>query len=139
MKKIIIFITIIIIIMLVGYTKATLPATDLSGQPKIEITPLSFDFGEIEYGKVVESRFKVKNAGTETLEIKRVATSCGCTQAKVDKEKISPGEEAELKVVYDSGAMSGSHAKGKQERIIYLKSNDPRQPQIEVMIYAEVK
>ena len=89
--------------------------------------------------KVVEYIFKVKNTGNEALEIKKVATSCACTTAKIDKEKINPGKETNLLVVYNTGAMSGSHAKGEQERIIYVRSNDSVNPQVEVMIYADVK
>ena len=88
---------------------------------------------------MVEYTFKVKNIGQVLLEIKRVSTSCGCTSAEVSKEKIAPNEEADLLVIYDTGAMSGAHAKGEQERIIYVKSSDPINPQIEVMIYATVK
>ena len=107
--------------------------------PQIEISPQSFDFGEINYGQVVEHVFKVKNTGSEILEIKRVATSCACTTAKISKEQISPGQETELMVTYNTGAMSGTHAKGEQERIIYVKSSDPISPQVEAMIYANVK
>ncbi len=122
-----------------GYFMA-IPGTDnQEARPEIEITPQSFDFGQIEYGQVVEYIFKIKNSGQEILEIKKVATSCACTTAEVSQEKIAPDEEAELKVIYDSGAMSGSHAKGRQERIIYVKSNDPINPQVEVMIYALVQ
>lgn len=133
-----------------GYFKATAGVEKQTEKhPKIEISPKSFsskggpapgwDFGEIEYGKTVEHTFKVKNLGNEALEIKRLSTSCGCTTAKTSKEKIPPGEEVELKVVYDTGAMSGSHAKGKQERTIYVKTNDPVNPQVEVEIRAVVK
>lgn len=123
-----------------GYFRAMPSGKNLTGeQPQIEITPKFFDFGEVKYGKAVEYSFKVKNLGTEILEIKRVATSCACTTAKIAKEIIEPGEEAALKVVYNTGLMSGSHAKGKQERIIYLKSNDPENPQAEVKIQAVVK
>ncbi len=106
---------------------------------KIEITPQSYDFGEVSYGNTVEHTFKIKNSGEEPLEIKRVATSCGCTTAKVGQDIIGPGEESDLRVVYDTDAMTGSHAQGRQERIIYVKSNDPLNPQVEVMIYAFVK
>lgn len=108
-------------------------------RPKIEISPPSFDFGEVEYGKVVDYAFTLKNTGSETLEIKRVSTSCGCTKAKVEKESLEPGEATKLLVTYNTGAMTGSHAKGKQERIIYVKSNDLVKPQAEVMITAKVK
>lgn len=123
-----------------GYFKAIPGVEDNSTNlPKIEIAPKSFDFGSIEYGKVVEYIFRVKNTGKEVLEIKKIATSCACTTGKINKEKINPGEEAELQVSYDTGAMSGPHGRGEQERIIYVKSNDPVNPQVEVMIYANVK
>lgn len=123
-----------------GYFKSV-PGVDnqATSRPQIEINPLSFDFGDIVYGQVVEQAFKVRNTGSEILEIKRLATSCGCTSAKIAKEQINPGEEAELRVTYDTGAMSGPHGKGRQERIVYIKSSDPVNPQIEIMIYADVK
>ena len=123
-----------------GYFKAIPGVGDQADNlPEIEITPTCFDFGNIEYGKVLEYTFKVKNLGEETLEIKRVATSCACTTAEVTKEKINPSEEAELLVTYDTGAMSGPHGKGEQERVIYVKSNDPINSQVEIMIYAYIR
>lgn len=123
-----------------GYLKSIPAAENPSADaPKIEITPQFFDFGEIKYGQVAEYTFKVKNSGKEVLEIKRVATSCGCTTAKVSLDKINPGQTADLQVSYDTGAMSGSHGKGKQERIIYVKSSDPANPQVQAMIYATVQ
>lgn len=110
-----------------------------TARPQIEITPKDFNFGEAVYGQVLEYDFKLKNLGQEILEITRVATSCACTSAKAALEKINPGEEISLRVTYDTGAMSGSHGRGRQERIIYVKSNDPANPQTEVMIYANVK
>lgn len=124
-----------------GYFQATGGVKNqIQTGPKIEITPQSFDFGEVKYGKVVQYTLRVKNLGGEVLEIKRVATSCACTSAKIDKEKIKPGETTELLVTYDTAAMGeGAHGRGKQERIIYVKSNDPVNPQVTVMIYANVK
>lgn len=123
-----------------GYFKAV-PGlkNETQTRPIIEISPQSFDFGRIEYGQVVKYSFRVKNLGNEILEIQKVATSCGCTTAEVDRDKIVPQQETKLKVIYDSGAMSGSFAKGNQERIIYVKSNDPASPQAEVMIYGFVE
>ncbi len=122
-----------------GYFQA-IPDVDnqTENRPKIEIEPKSFDFGEINYGEVAEYAFLLKNSGNEILEIKRVATSCACTTAKTEKELLNPGEETNLSVRYDTGAMSGPHGKGEQERIIYVKSNDPLNPQVEVTIQANV-
>lgn len=124
-----------------GYFKAVpgLEENQESSFPIIEITPKLFDFGEISYGDVAEHTFTLKNLGDKDLEIKRVATSCACTTAKVVKEIVAPGEKTELQVTYDTGVMSGPHGMGYQERIIYVKSSDPLNPQVEVKISAYVK
>jgi len=123
-----------------GYFNAV-PGIEDNGedQPKIEIRPQTFDFGEVEYGQILEYTFKIRNLGNQILEINKVATSCGCTTVQTSREKVNPQEEIELKVTYDTGAMSGTYAKGNQERIIYVKSNDPINPQAEVTIFAYVK
>lgn len=122
-----------------GFFAAT-PKSNGQTQPKIEITPNFYDFGDIEFGTIAKQTFKVKNIGNQPLEIKRVATSCGCTSAEVTKEVINPQEEAELLVTYDTKAMGeGPHGKGQQERIIYVKTNDPNTPQAEVVIKAYVQ
>ena len=142
MKTKIVFVLVLIVLGLAGYGYfKSIPGTEpgMGNLPQIEIAPQSFDFGDVVYGQVVEYIFKVKNAGSEILEIKRLATSCGCTSAEIAEKQINPGEEAELRVAYDTGAMSGPHGKGLQERIIYIKSSDPINPQVEVMIYANVK
>lgn len=111
-----------------------------SNQPKIEISPAFYDFGEVEFGKIAEYKFIIENKGSKTLEIRRLATSCSCTTAKINKEKLNPGETAELFVSYDTAAMgSGTHGTGSQERIIYVKTNDPANPQATVKIHAYVK
>ena len=124
-----------------GYIKAV--PRNLSqdgGQPKIEIFPLSFDFGEVAFGRVAQTTFKIRNAGQSVLEIRRVTTSCSCTSAKVSKDKLEPGQEADLEVMYDTAAMgSGPHGMGLQERIIYIKTNDPVTPQVTLTTSAMVK
>lgn len=122
-----------------GYLKAVPGAGNQSNLPKIEITPSSYDFGEIQYKDIVNYNFKIRNNGNVDLSINRVATSCGCTTAKIAKTTLAPNEEAELQVTYNSGLMTGSHGKGRQERIIYIKSNDPVNPQVEASIYGTVR
>lgn len=135
----VIFVLIVIGLSIYGYF-AAIPGVEMQTEikPKIEIVPASFDFGNVKYGDVAEHVFQVKNLGQVALEIKRIATSCACTTAKISKETISPNEEVQLIVTYNTSLMSGAHAKGKQERIIYIKSNDPINPQIEAVITAYV-
>lgn len=137
MTKILISLILILVFGLAvfGYFKAV----PQEGQARIEISPEFYDFGEVEYGQVLEYNFKIKNIGPEILEIKRIATSCACTTGKVEKKRLNPNQETSLLVTYDTGAMSGPHGKGKQERIIFIKSNDSQNPQVEVKIQAYVR
>ena len=138
--SLIIFIIIFVGFALYGYFKS-IPGLEDSTEkhPIIEAVPDFFDFGDLEYGDLAEHTFKIKNSGEEVLEIKRLSTSCACTSAEIEKEALSPGEEVNLFVKYNTGLMTGDHAKGNQERIIYIKSNDPINPQIEITIKAYVK
>ena len=106
-------------------------------EPKIEITPSFYDFGDIPY-KLVEHTFSVKNTGKITLEITRISTSCGCTKGTIDKETINPGETANLLVTIDPNLME-EDIEGKIERIVYIKSNDPTQPEVEIQLTANIK
>lgn len=144
MKKfkytLIIFVIIFVTFAIYGYFKSVPGLDDLTEKyPIIEVIPESFDFGEIQYGDIVEHTFKIKNSGEEVLEINRLSTSCACTNAEIEKETLNPKEEVNLLVTYNTGLMTGAHAKGNQERIIYIKSNDPVNPQIEITIKAYVK
>ena len=130
----------LIAVIFYGYIKATPPASNAENAPKIEISPASYDAGQVDFGKIVNYTFKIKNSGQSPLEIKRIATSCGCTSAKASKTSLLPGEETDLLVTYDTAAMgSGPHGMGNQERIIYVKTNDPNTPQVNVSISAYVK
>ncbi len=136
----IIFILGLTAVIFYGYTKATPPAISDENAPKIEISPASYDFGQVDFGKIIDYTFKIKNSGQSPLEIKRIATSCGCKTAKASKTSLLPGEETDLLVTYDTAAMgSGPHGMGSQERIIYVKTNDPNTPQVSVSMTAYVK
>ena len=142
-KKYLLFILpllLIISIAVLGYFTAVPGLKEgVETYPKIGITPQSFDFGELKYGSIAEYTFKVKNLGLEILMIGKLATSCACTSAQIEKVSILPGEEVDLLIKYNTGAMNGSHGRGSQDRIIFIKSNDPINPQIEVTIHANVK
>lgn len=132
-------ILLVLALAVIGYFKAV-SGTLKEKNPKIEISPASFDFGQIDFGVIAKKTFEIKNSGTDVLKINRVSTSCSCTTAKVSDENLEPGQTAELLVSYDTAAMgTGSHGKGNQQRIIYVRSNDPKNPQVEATITAFVK
>lgn len=122
-----------------GYFRATPGPAGLAGfLPVIEVSPEFFDFGDVAYGDLAEYVFIIKNTGDAPLEIKRISTSCACTTAKAATQIILPGQQTELTVSYNTGAMSGPHGMGEQDRIIYIQSNDPNNSQTEIIIHARV-
>jgi len=101
--------------------------------PVIELTNMQFDFGKVPEGKVVDHIFSIKNSGNATLSINEVKTSCGCTATVLDKKELAPGEETTLKVELNTANRSG-----KMSKNVTIISNDPKEPQKHLTIYAEI-
>ena len=80
--------------------------------PEIQVEEQSFNFGLIpeEKGSVGHS-FKFRNSGTAPLLITRVTADCGCTTPTWPEEAIAPGEDAEIRVLFDPVGRSGAFVK----------------------------
>lgn len=108
--------------------------------PRLEVTPAALDFGEIPPTEKVVVEYTVRNGGGSLLEILRVSTSCGCTTAEIEKTTLLPGETTPLRVTFDPQVM---YTEGLFEeeilRMIYLKSNDPERPEVEVELRGRVR
>lgn len=104
-----------------------------SPEPMIWISQDTFEFGDIPPTDVVDHVFEVKNVGAKQLEISRVQTSCGCTAAVMDAQILKPMEKTRLKVTFDPRGRSGP-----QNRIVWIFSNDPKTPQKQVRVNANV-
>ena len=102
--------------------------------PKIKFKEDSFDFGKIQQGEVLTHVFVFRNAGEETLKIKKVRSSCGCTAALVSKQEVDPGEKGELSVTFNSRGY-----RGKVTKYIYVDSNDSTQPVKKIFITADIE
>jgi len=110
---------------------------DRASPPRIEITPSSYDFGVIPY-QAVEKGFTIRNIGGSPLRITGISTSCGCTRAEIQKEELLPGEETELLVTFNPNLMS-ERIVGEVYRVVYIKSNDPARPEVEIEIEATLE
>jgi hypothetical protein len=111
------------------------------GPPRIEVLPSSYDFGEISSTEKAEVGFQVKNAGRSPLEITRVSTSCGCTTAQLEDQTLLPGEATTLHVTFDPQLMRSEGLIEIEEeilRIVYIKSNDPDRPEVEIELRGRV-
>ncbi len=98
-----------------------------SKAPQINIEPSLQDLGT-QPQQLIDLVFEVKNTGNADLVIEKVSVSCECTTAELEKNTISPGETAKLRVKFNP---TEDNLFGDIQRIIYLRSNDPTTPEAE--------
>jgi hypothetical protein len=101
--------------------------------PKLVVPEKILDKGAVAKGDVVEANFKLVNEGSETLVVKAVRPTCGCTVADYDRE-IPAGGSGWVKAKLDTEDFSGPVAKS-----ILVMTNDPQDPTVTVVIKADVK
>jgi hypothetical protein len=87
-------------------------------QPIIEILESEYDFGIIKQGEKATHEYKIKNIGNSDLLITSAKGSCGCTVPEWPREPIKPGNEASIKVTFDSKGKTG-----KQNKRVTLMTN----------------
>ncbi len=109
-------------------------AASSGGIPKAEAIDPMFNFGTAPSGPPVKHVFKIRNAGTGTLTIDGVTTSCGCTAAKPTKNSLAPGEESDIAVQFDTIS-----EKGPSTRTITVVTNDPKQRQLELTLKGDLR
>lgn len=86
--------------------------------PEIEMLETSYDFGEMQQGESVTHDFILKNIGEADLIISAAKGSCGCTVPEWPKTPIAKGEDAIIKVTFNSAGKSG-----KQRKTVTLVTN----------------
>ena len=86
--------------------------------PNIEMLETSYNFGEMLQGESVTHDFILKNTGEADLIISAAKGGCGCTVPEWPKNPIAKGEEATIKVTFNSAGKSG-----KQNKTVTLVTN----------------
>ncbi len=100
---------------------------------KIEAKQSEYNFGDIKVGETVSFDFLISNVGSDTLTIKRIATSSGCSVSKLSKDFLLPFESTKLHVIFDS-----KNEEGKQEKFITVFSNDKNNPAFNLKLFGTV-
>lgn len=103
------------------------------GSPKVSVQNGVFEFGDVNQNDLVNHSFVITNTGGDVLQILDVKASCGCTAASPDKKELKPRESTQIKVTFNSKGR-----KGPQTKTITIKTNDPEQPVITLMIKGNV-
>lgn len=92
------------------------------------------DFGAVGPGSVHSHEYRFTNTGNAVLKIDRFHTPCGCTVPQLDKKEYLPGESGSVTVRYTAPATAVHDNKP-----VYVFSNDPKMPQYELTIKAQVQ
>jgi len=120
--------------LLVAKDEKAFPKLEADG-PDLRADTYSYDFGFIEQGQQAGHVFTLENKGIEDLVLSKVETSCTCTQAFLPKEtRIPPGGKEGLTVGFDSAGRQGG-----QSQIVYVHSNDPISPIVQLRIGGVIK
>lgn len=91
--------------------------------PKIEFDEMSYDFGDIVEGDIIEHKFTFINTGKNNLSIKKASATCGCTKPSFPFIDIEPGESGYIGVTYNSVNKNGVQ---KPEITVYSNA-DPKE------------
>jgi hypothetical protein len=105
--------------------------------PDISVTPLSYDFGNVEVKKSKTASFKVKNNGKTDLLISTSITGTDVSMFTITSgggvsKTIKPGKTLTIKVVFKP--TSG----GPKSSTLEITSNDPDTPTIDIPLTGTV-
>lgn len=95
---------------------------------------LSWDFGKVKTGQILEHTFVYKNESKSAVKILSTSTSCGCTVSAIKKKKLLPGDSSDIDITLNSKGYIGL-----VKQFIYLSTDDPGDPIVRFEINAEVE
>lgn len=101
------------------YSDAT--PQQLADAPKLALEKNTINVGRIKAGENIQLSYKFKNMGKSNLVIRKINSSCGCTDVKARELIIKPGAAGEI-----TGVFKSSGQKGAVNKTITLITNDPR-------------
>jgi len=135
LRKNYIFFVIIGILIITG---AFLIFNSIQGKPPkpaiLLISEMEWDYGTVKLNNKPTHIFTITNGGDEELIIERVRVSCGCIKTSISTKNIKPGKSAELKATFDTTGYEG-----KVNKDVYIKSNDPLEPEKRISLHIEVE
>lgn len=110
------------VIFLTSFTKSFSQTTFV--HPHLVVTEAKKNFGSVKRGEVVKNEYEIRNTGKEPLIISGAEVPCSCTTVDFPKQPILFGETVKVVVTFNTASVYG-----RQDRVVYLISNDPEGPQ----------
>jgi len=158
MNKKIIIISLVILIVVIGLffwgqsIQRDGISQNLNTKSSLVVSEELYDFGTISMKDgLVDHMFKITNSSDKNIEVKKIYTSCMCTNAYLEtingekgpfgmegmgyippaNEVIGIGESRNIKVVYDPNA-HGPAGVGRIDRLVYLTDEFGNMLQFEI-------
>ena len=103
-----------------------------SAQPRISTSEPIYQFGTSLNTKVVTNDFTIQNTGDQVLLIQGIQTSCGCSAAHPEKDRLEPGESTTITANFDL-----KNRYGPQTTSFTVRSNDPQTPALRLQFRGE--
>ncbi|MCK5175504.1 MAG: DUF1573 domain-containing protein [Planctomycetes bacterium] len=114
--------------------EAPTPETAKKAAPLLIVENPVHNFGIIEPSGKHTCEYRFKNAGTATLVISQIKSTCGCAVPQLKKKTYEPGESGVVKATY-----TASTRPANIEKHLYIVSNNPGKPQFELTIKAKIE
>lgn len=102
--------------------------------PVAVIDRTQHSFGDVWKNTSLSTSFTLKNTGQNTLILRKLKPSCGCTVLRPEKTSLEPNESTVVEVNFNTGNLT----QRKRESVTII-TNDPKRPEIEFFIEANVK
>ena len=119
--------------LLVSDDSVMLPPLD-AAVPDLRFRAYSHDLGVLYEGSKLKRTLSFQNVGKEDLVISQVRPSCTCLQAELLKTAAAPGDGGEIMLTFDTAGL-----RGVQEYAVYVHSNDPVSPVVQVRVSAAIR
>lgn len=107
---------------------------ELATKPRLTFDKKLHDFKKVTQGDTAIVEFLMTNTGQDTLKIRKTMTNCSCTSSSLETNQLAPGEEAKLRVAFNTAGR-----KGQQFKNVSIFSNDPLAPTQMVSVKAMVE
>jgi len=133
-KNVIFFVLLIIVIVVISIIIFRNIQSSVIRVPKITISEEEWDFGKVMQEENPAHKFIITNKGNKDLIIERVKASCGCVKTSISDTRILPGKSVELEAVFYTTGY-----KGKVGKNIFIKSNDPDEPEKKLRVKIEIE
>ena len=104
-----------------------------AGGPRAVFETARKDIGSLKAGETAQLSFPLRNEGGQTLQLLSVEGGCGCLTPEYPRT-IPAGGSGEIRIVFEPQLLWS----GEMEKQVKVTTNDPSQPEAQLVVAAEV-